>query len=85
MRWSGSEGTAKPAPASPEDVPGSRRDRYVYAGMAFILGILALVIGIVAYLLGRTLVGESLVVIGIVLMVAGFAGARLGGRPKAPG
>ncbi len=48
--------------------------------MAFILGIISLVIGIVAYVLARTLVGEILLVIGIVLVIAGFAGARLGGR-----
>jgi len=65
-------------------MPDTRRDRYFYAGMAFILGILSFVIGLGAYLLGEALVGESLLVAGVVLVVAGFAGARLGGRPKPP-
>ena len=41
---------------------GTRRDRYFYAGMAFILGILSFVIGLGAYLLGEALVGESILV-----------------------
>ncbi len=63
---------------------GTRRDRYYYAGMAFILGIVALIIALVAYLLGNTLVGEILAGVGIVSTVGGFLAARLGGGPRTP-
>ncbi len=63
---------------------GTRWDRYFYAGMTFILGLLAIVLGVGLFLFGRTSVGEALIVVGIVAAVAGFAGARMGGKPKTP-
>jgi uncharacterized membrane protein HdeD (DUF308 family) len=78
------ERTIKAMRASPRNMPGQRRDRYFYAGITFILGIIALLIGAVAYLLGKALVGESLLVLGVILLVAGLVAARMGGGSRSP-
>lgn len=58
-------------------------DLFLYGGASVAVGILGLIFGTVAWFLGHGLVGETLLVAGVVLIIAGIVIARYAGA-KAP-